>query len=111
MMDQKMKVVHYLNQFFGQIGGEDKTDTEPLKRDGAVGPGLLFQGIFGQEAEIVGTVICGDNYFNEHPKAPVKLLRTPDRDILKRCDNKKKCEKKKRACEVMSVHLIKPSVV
>jgi len=68
-MEQRLKVVHYLNQFFGQIGGEDKADTEPLKRDGAVGPGLLFQGIFGQEAEIVGTVICGDNYFNAHPKA------------------------------------------
>jgi betaine reductase len=64
-----LRVVHYLNQFFGQIGGEDKADTEPLKRDGAVGPGVLFQGIFGQEAEIVGTVICGDNYFNERAEA------------------------------------------
>jgi len=37
-----------------------------LKRDGSVGPGLLFQEMLGQEAEIAGTVICGDNYFNEH---------------------------------------------
>jgi len=65
-MAEKLKVVHYLNQFFGQIGGEDKADTEPLKRDGAVGPGLLFQEMLGEEAEIAGTVICGDNYFNEH---------------------------------------------
>lgn len=64
-MELRLRVVHYLNQFFGQIGGEDKADTKPLKRDGAVGPVLLFQGILGQEAEIVGTVICGDNYFNE----------------------------------------------
>ena len=68
-MGDTLRVVHYLNQFFGQIGGEDKADTEPLKRDGAVGPGVLFQGIFGQEAEIVGTVICGDNYFNERAEA------------------------------------------
>lgn len=68
-MGDMLRAVHYLNQFFGQIGGEDKADTEPLKRDGAVGPGVLFQGIFGQEAEIVGTVICGDNYFNEHIEA------------------------------------------
>ena len=68
-MGNRLRVVHYLNQFFGQIGGEDKADTEPLKRDGAVGPGVLFQGIFGQEAEIVGTVMCGDNYFNELTEA------------------------------------------
>lgn len=68
-MEGTLRVVHYLNQFFGQIGGEDRADTGPLKRDGPVGPGLLFQGIFGQQAEIVGTVICGDNFFNEHPEA------------------------------------------
>jgi glycine reductase complex component B subunit gamma len=62
----KIRAVHYLNQFFGQIGGEDKADTAPLCRDGAVGPGVLFQQILGQEVEIVGTVICGDNYFSEH---------------------------------------------
>jgi betaine reductase len=68
-MGRKLNVVHYLNQFFGQIGGEDKADTEPLKKDGAVGPGLLFQEMFGGEVEITGTVICGDNYFNEHMEA------------------------------------------
>ncbi len=66
-MDQKLKVVHYVNQFFGQIGGEDKADIGPLKKDGPVGPGVLFQTIYGQMAEITGTVICGDNYFNQQP--------------------------------------------
>ncbi len=64
-MDQKLKIVHYLNQFFGQIGGEDKADTGPLKKDGAVGPGRLFETVFGHDAEIIGTVICGDNFFNQ----------------------------------------------
>jgi glycine reductase len=67
-MDGKLKVVHYVNQFFGQIGGEDKADTGPLKKDGAVGPGQLFQTVFGQSAEVIGTVICGDNYFNQQPE-------------------------------------------
>ena len=65
-METRIRAVHYLNQFFGRIGGEDRAHTEPLSRDGAVGPGLLFQQIFGREVEIVGTIICGDNYFNEH---------------------------------------------
>jgi betaine reductase len=65
-METKIRAVHYLNQFFGQVGGEEKADTEPLSRDGAVGPGVLFQRLLGEEVEIVGTVICGDNYFSEH---------------------------------------------
>ncbi len=67
-MDRKLKIVHYLNQFFGQIGGEDKADTGPLKKDGPVGPGRLFETVFGQGAVIIGTVICGDNYFNQEPE-------------------------------------------
>jgi betaine reductase len=74
-MGSRIRCVHYLNQFFGQIGGEDKAYTRPLKRDGAVGLGNLLQEIFGQEAEIVGTVICGDNYFNEHTDEAIKVLR------------------------------------
>ncbi len=62
----KWKAVHYLNQFFGRIGGEDKAGTEPLVRNGPVGPGGLFAELLGPDVEIVGTVICGDNYFSEH---------------------------------------------
>lgn len=65
-MEAKIKAVHYLNQFFGQIGGEDKAGTEPIAKSGAVGPGVLFQQILGPEVEIVGTVVCGDNFFGEH---------------------------------------------
>ena len=38
----KLKVVHYLNQFFGQVGGEDKADTGFMIREGPVGPGLAL---------------------------------------------------------------------
>ena len=62
----KIKVVHYINQFFANIGGEEKADYKPELREGNVGPGLAFQQSFGEEAEIVATVICGDSYFNEN---------------------------------------------
>ena len=32
-----MKAVHYLNQFFAGLGGEDKAETPPTRLDGAVG--------------------------------------------------------------------------
>ncbi|ADL08358.1 selenoprotein B, glycine/betaine/sarcosine/D-proline reductase family [Thermosediminibacter oceani DSM 16646] len=67
----KFRVVHYINQFFGQIGGEDKADTPPQDREGAVGPGMAFNAAFAGEAEIVGTVICGDSYFNEHQEEAI----------------------------------------
>jgi glycine reductase len=65
-MGSTFKAVHYLNQFFGQVGGEDKADARPLKKDGPVGPGRLFQELLAPDVKIVGSVICGDNYFGEH---------------------------------------------
>jgi len=63
---KKLRVVHYINQFFGQIGGEDKADIEPMKKPGFVGPGMALNQAFGDKAEIVATIICGDSYFNEN---------------------------------------------
>lgn len=64
----KLRVVHYINQFFANIGGEEKADYQPEVRDGFVGPGMAFNQAFKDEAEIVATVICGDSYFNENIK-------------------------------------------
>lgn len=69
------KVVHYINQFFAGIGGEEKADFAPESRPGTVGPGLAFKVALGSEAEIVGTVICGDGYFAENMEtAPDQII-------------------------------------
>jgi len=65
-MNDKLRVVHYLNQFFGQIGGEDKAGMTPVDKPGHVGPGMALAAALGTGAEIVGTVICGDTYFGEN---------------------------------------------
>lgn len=62
----EIRVVHYLNQFFGQIGGEDKADITPFSKAGPVGPGTAFAKELEAGIQIVGTVICGDTYFNEN---------------------------------------------
>lgn len=64
----KLRVVHYINQFFANIGGEEMAHIEPELREGVVGPGMAFNASFGEEAEIVATVVCGDSYFGEHIK-------------------------------------------
>lgn len=70
------RIVHYINQFFAGIGGEEKAGIEPESRSGAVGPGMAFKAVFGNDAEIVGTVICGDGYFAENmDEAGEKILK------------------------------------
>jgi glycine reductase len=64
----KLKVVHYLNQFFGQIGGEEQAAVGFSVNEGPVGPGLALQKALGDDAEIVATVICGDDYFAANPE-------------------------------------------
>lgn len=62
----KKRIVHYINQFYAGIGGEEKADVKPEAREGVVGPGMAFKQALGDAAEIVATVICGDTYFNEN---------------------------------------------
>ncbi len=42
-----MRVVHYLNQFFGGQGGEEAAHLAPSIQDGAVGPGRLLEQVLG----------------------------------------------------------------
>lgn len=62
----KYKIVHYINQFFAGIGGEEKADYQPEIREGIIGPGLALKQALSEDYEIVATVICGDNYFGEN---------------------------------------------
>ena len=64
----KYKVVHYINNFFAGIGGEEKADIPPFAKNGAIGPGLLLQKLLGEDYEITATVVCGDSYFGENPQ-------------------------------------------
>lgn len=73
----KLKIVHYINQFYAQIGGEEKADYPLEYRAGEhVGPGLAFTQAWGDEAEIVGTIVCGDSYFGENmEKATAEVVK------------------------------------
>jgi glycine reductase len=69
------RVVHYINQFYAGIGGEEKADYQPEIRAGIVGPGMALNAAFKGEAEIVATVICGDSYFASNmDEATAKIL-------------------------------------
>jgi len=68
------KVIHYINQFFANIGGEEMAHIPPEVRVGALGPGLGLMREFQGEVEIVATIICGDSYFNENPEQATRTI-------------------------------------
>ncbi len=69
------RIIHYINQFYAGIGGEEKADIVPEIREGIVGPGQALKAAFGSDAEIVATVICGDSYFASNmEKASTEIL-------------------------------------
>ncbi len=57
-----LRVVCYVNQFFGQLGGEEKAGVGPHVVDGAVGAARAVQQALGDAGTVVATVICGDNH-------------------------------------------------
>lgn len=81
-----MRVVHYLNQFFGGLGGEEKAVAPLEAREGATGPGKLLEQLLGPKAQVVLTLICGDNYAVEHQQeviaAAVEKIRETKADIF-----------------------------
>lgn len=70
------KIIYYVNQYFGGIGGEEKAFAPLDIRNGAVGPALAFLDGWGEGAEISHTIICGDNYFNENKETVLSEIKT-----------------------------------
>lgn len=70
----KFKGILYINQFFGQIGGEEEASFEPEIREGLVGPALAYQNFLGDDVEITHTIICGDNYMGSNTEEAVKTI-------------------------------------
>jgi glycine reductase len=75
-----VKAVHYLNQFFAGLGGEEAAGALPQRFDGARGPGA------GLGFEVATTLVCGDDYFGEHEDRAVAellaLLQAEEPDVL-----------------------------
>lgn len=67
------KAIIYLNQFFGQIGGEDKADFAPEIREGLVGASMAFDAAL-KNAEVTHTLICGDNFMGSNEEEAVEKL-------------------------------------
>ena len=69
-----IKILYYLNQFFGQKGGEEMAHIGPELVDGQVGPSAQVHKSLAGKAEVVKTIICGDSWFNENEEAAEQFI-------------------------------------
>ncbi len=86
MEQRPLRVVHYVNQMFGGLGGEEAAGSGPRLVEGPVGPGRALAQVLGAEGTVVATVICGDNYVAERLETAVPelvaLVRSAAPDLL-----------------------------
>lgn len=66
------KAIHYINQFFAGIGGEEKADHKPEIREGLVGPAMALDSML--EGEVTHTIICGDNYMGSNMEEAIDTI-------------------------------------
>ncbi len=80
-----MRVVHYINQFFAGVGGEDSAASGPSSAPEAKGPGRKLAGLLGPDHQVVATVWCGDDYAVGTAGAIdeiLALVRTAEPDLV-----------------------------
>jgi len=73
-MSSPLRVVHYVNQFFGGIGGEDQAHVGVTVRAGAVGPGRVLETALGDGARVEATLVGGDNFVNERAEEASRVI-------------------------------------
>jgi glycine reductase complex component B subunit gamma len=74
-MVEPLCVIHYINAFFGGLGGEEEAQTPMSFQDGARGPGRLLEQIIAGEGQVIATIMCGDGYFSDHEDEVAEQVR------------------------------------
>ena len=59
------KAIVYVNQFFGQLGGEDTAGVGPSIHEGLIGPAMAYNAQL-KDCDVTHTIICGDNYMGSN---------------------------------------------
>ena len=73
-MSRPIRVVQFVNQFYAQLGGEEKAGLGPQMVQGAAGAARATAQILGAKGSVVATLLCGDNYAAEQTDAAVRML-------------------------------------
>src|SRR3989338_3308120 len=79
--ESMFKVIHIVNQFFAGLGAEEKANSPVGVVEEASGAARGLQAQLGDQAKVVATIYCGDNYFHEH----IEEARSEERRVGKEC--------------------------
>ena len=74
-MAETLRILHYINAFFGGLGGEAEAHLPLRLQEGAVGPGRLLEQVLAGQGQVIGTLVCGDGYFSEHEAEVVQQVQ------------------------------------
>jgi betaine reductase len=80
-MPDVLRIVHFLNAFFGGLGGEAEAQTPVRLQEGSVGPGRLLEQTLAGNGRVMTTIICGDGYFSDHEATVVEYVRRHLREL------------------------------
>lgn len=73
-MAQPVRVVHYVNQFFGGLGGEEMAHIGVSLAAGVVGASRALRQALGEQGTLLGTLMGGDNYVSEQRDAAIAAI-------------------------------------
>src|SRR5579862_421607 len=76
------RIVHYINQFFAGVGGEDSAGLGPTLVAGPLGPGRRLSELLAPDHEIVATVWCGDDVASGMVAEIVDLVASVQPDLV-----------------------------
>jgi len=81
-----IRIVHYVNQFYGRLGGEAAAEASLRVLPGPVGPGTRLQQLLEPAGEVAATLVCGDNLAAEESSAfaaqATQALRSVAPDVV-----------------------------
>jgi glycine reductase len=80
-MGERLRVVHYVNQFFGGQGGEEAANVGVSLTNGAIGAGRALQQALADQGMVMGTLVCGDNYVHDHREEALPALEAHLREL------------------------------
>jgi glycine reductase len=80
-MGQPLRVVHYINQFFAGMGGEDMANVGVSLTPGTTGASRALQQTLAENGSVIATLVCGDNFIHEQREAAAAALTAHLRDL------------------------------
>jgi glycine reductase len=86
--NKKFRIVHYLNNFFSGFGGEEAANMELKAIEGPIKVGkMVFQPALGETAEIVATIVRGDNgwtteFIEKTTEQVISLIKKYNPDLV-----------------------------